>query len=199
MYCPKCGKENGGQANFCSACGAPLSASAPAQSDLSQSQVTSYPQPAPSFQSVTPSYSVSAAAAPAVEYAGFWRRFAAYLIDSIIFFVAFFILFGIVGEEVGNLLSIVVSWLYFALMESSPYQGTLGKQAMGIQVTDLNGNRISFGRATGRHFAKILSAIILLIGYFMAGFTAKKQALHDMIAGCLVTKKRPNVSSPISL
>ncbi len=80
-------------------------------------------------------------------------------------------------------------WLYFALMESSVKQGTLGKMALGIIVTDANGNRISFGRATGRYFGKIISGAILCIGYIMAGFTEKKQALHDMIAGCLVVNK----------
>jgi uncharacterized RDD family membrane protein YckC len=61
--------------------------------------------------------------------------------------------------------------------------------ALGIKVTDLSGNAISFGRATVRHFGKILSAIILLAGYLMVAFTAKKQGLHDMIAGCLVVKQ----------
>jgi uncharacterized RDD family membrane protein YckC len=83
----------------------------------------------------------------------------------------------------------VAGWLYFAMMESSNKMATLGKMAIGIKVTDLNGNRISFGRATGRYFAKILSGMILMIGYIMAGFTEKKQALHDMIASCLVVMK----------
>lgn len=77
-------------------------------------------------------------------------------------------------------------WLYFALMESSAYQGTLGKMALGIRVTDLDGGQIDFGRATGRYFAKILSFITLMIGYIMAAFTGKKQALHDIIAGTVV-------------
>jgi len=76
------------------------------------------------------------------------------------------------------------------MMESSDKQATMGKMALGIIVTDLEGNRVSFGRATGRYFAKILSALILLIGYMMTGFTQKKQALHDMIAGTLVILKR---------
>ena len=80
-------------------------------------------------------------------------------------------------------------WLYFALMESSSKQATLGKMALGIIVTDLNGNRLSFGRATGRYFGKIISGAILMIGYIMAGFTEKKQALHDIIAGCLVVNR----------
>ncbi len=80
-------------------------------------------------------------------------------------------------------------WLYFALMESSPRQATLGKQALGIMVTDLAGQRISFARATGRFFAKILSGLILWIGYVMAAFTERKQALHDLLASCLVVAK----------
>ncbi|GEQ96830.1 hypothetical protein JCM17844_04670 [Iodidimonas gelatinilytica] len=75
-------------------------------------------------------------------------------------------------------------------MESSEKQATLGKAAIGIKVTDMNGQRISFLRATGRHFGKILSTIILLIGYVMILFTKRKQGLHDMIAGCLVLKER---------
>ena len=74
-------------------------------------------------------------------------------------------------------------------MESSSLQATLGKMIFGMKVTDLNGNRISFARATGRHFAKYLSSMILFIGYIMAGFTERKQALHDMIAGTLVIRR----------
>ncbi len=74
-------------------------------------------------------------------------------------------------------------------MESSPNQATLGKMALSLKVTDMNGERVTFGRATGRHFGKYVSAIILLIGFMMAGWTAKKQALHDMMAGTLVVKE----------
>jgi uncharacterized RDD family membrane protein YckC len=83
----------------------------------------------------------------------------------------------------------VIGWLYFAAMESSSKQATLGKMAVGLYVTDMDGNRISFGRATGRYFGRIISGLILCIGYFMAGFTEKKQTLHDMMAGCLVLSK----------
>jgi uncharacterized RDD family membrane protein YckC len=81
------------------------------------------------------------------------------------------------------------SWLYEAFMESSSYQATLGKMIFGMKVTDLNGNRISFERATGRHFAKWLSAMIFCIGYIMVGFTDRKQGLHDLLAGTLVLRK----------
>jgi uncharacterized RDD family membrane protein YckC len=83
---------------------------------------------------------------------------------------------------------LAAEWLYFALMESMK-GATLGKMALGIIVTDLQGNRISFGRATGRYFAKIISSLTILVGYIMAGFTQRKQALHDIIAGCLVINK----------
>ncbi|MGC1597749.1 MAG: RDD family protein, partial [Candidatus Acidiferrales bacterium] len=80
--------------------------------------------------------------------------------------------------------------LYYAWMESSQYQGTLGKMALGLTVTDLQGRRVTFARASGRFFAKIITGLIpLAIGYIMAGFTEKKQALHDMIASCLVLRK----------
>ena len=141
-------------------------------------------------------------AAGLFAYAGFWRRFAAWFIDTIILMVGGLIIsfaFGVVitrggvsgesREVPANILGILVGWLYHALMESSTRQATLGKMALGLMVTDLSGQRISFARATGRHFAKIVSALILFIGFIMAGFTSRKQALHDMLAGCLVIRQ----------
>jgi uncharacterized RDD family membrane protein YckC len=84
-----------------------------------------------------------------------------------------------------------VAWVYWAVLESSPWRATLGKKLFGIEVTDLNGRRISFARATGRHFAKNISLLMLGIGFLMAGFTEKKQACHDILAGCLVLRKNP--------
>ena len=137
-----------------------------------------------------------------MSYAGFWKRFAALILDTIILIIPTFIIgliFGIalsatnVGEEgiegLANVFGPFLGWLYNSIMDSSSKQGTLGKMALGIKVTDLNGNRIGFGKATGRYFGKILSAITLCIGYMMAGFTEKKQGLHDMMAGCLVVNK----------
>lgn len=140
-------------------------------------------------------------------FAGFWRRFGAYFIDSIVLFfiqmaltIGAMVLLGATGNQEGpmavgvtlgiNLLSIVLAIGYYAGMESSASQATLGKQALGVKVTDLHGRRISFGRAVGRLFAKALSGIILGIGYIMIAFTEKKQGLHDMIAGTLVLKTR---------
>jgi uncharacterized RDD family membrane protein YckC len=87
------------------------------------------------------------------------------------------------------LIALVLDWLYYTLLESSVWQGTLGKKALGLEVTDLGGRRVSFGRATGRFFARIISGLTLGIGFIMAGFTERKQALHDIIAGCLVIRK----------
>jgi len=142
---------------------------------------------------------VAAGVATNSVYAGFWKRFAAFIIDYVIVVVLAMLLgaiigfiYGAVADDTGfaggwgALAGLAVWWLYYAVMESSRKQATLGKMALGIKVTDQNGARLSFGRATGRHFAKILSSMIMAIGYFMAGFTAKKQALHDMVAGCLV-------------
>jgi uncharacterized RDD family membrane protein YckC len=152
------------------------------------------------------------AMAGAVTYAGFWRRVVAYVVDGLLVGVVMAVLIflfaaGAIGgiaagspeaaaaafSLIGllNLASIIAMWLYFALMESSPAQGTLGKIAVGLIVTDLAGNRIGFGRATGRFFGKILSGLVFAIGFLMAGFTERKQGLHDMLASTLVVNKNP--------
>ena len=96
-----------------------------------------------------------------------------------------------------KILLVVIFWLYFSLMESSKIQGTLGKLILRIKVTDLNGERIEFGKATGRHFSRILSGFVLGIGFLMAAFTKQKQALHDILAGSLVVK-RNNIHEDIN-
>jgi len=144
-----------------------------------------------------------------ITYAGFWKRVAAYLIDALILLIPSMILGGIIGfvvmsgvtdfseiepaaagaEFLAQVATFIMAWLYFAVMESSSWRGTLGKRALSIQVSDANGEQISFGKASGRFFAKILSGLILLIGFIMVAFTARKQGLHDMIAGTLVTNR----------
>jgi uncharacterized RDD family membrane protein YckC len=81
-------------------------------------------------------------------------------------------------------------WLYFALLESSPWQATLGKLALSIRVTDLEGHRISFPRALGRYPAKVLAFLIAFIGVLMVAWTARKQGLHDKICSTLVLNGR---------
>ncbi len=140
-------------------------------------------------------------------YAGFWQRFVAALIDGILLYIVQFIVLAVFGVSAyatnpealqdGIPTSLIFAYIvilganvaYYAYLESSERQATFGKQAMGIVVTDMNGNRITLLNAIGRYFSKIPSALILMIGYFMQPFTEKKQALHDMIAGTLVYKK----------
>ncbi len=134
------------------------------------------------------------------EYAGFGRRLLAYAIDNaVIFAVIFGVSLALMSlgeasavdfEALGRGLGLFGGWLYFAVFESSQRQATLGKQAMGLRVVDMDRNKIGFGRATGRHFGKIISGIIFLGGFFMAAFTEKSQALHDIMANCLVVKDR---------
>ncbi|HEY8749678.1 MAG TPA: RDD family protein [Tepidisphaeraceae bacterium] len=173
------------------------------------------PAPAISFQPINP----QAGSAPVQQmqyltprdtfsvYAGFWLRFVAYLLDwfvlmipLVIFSFLFHRVSAVPAFHVRNptwmfvgggdfFLQVAVWWLYFALMESSPYQATLGKLALGLIVTDTQGRPLTFGRATGRAFAKLINPYTLGIGYMMAGFTERKQGLHDLIAGTLVIRK----------
>jgi uncharacterized RDD family membrane protein YckC len=220
MYCSKCGTQLPDGTAFCGACGQPTGG-------VPQAAVT--PRIAVGGGSVVPAYAgpssvtpYAPSAVPAVlpsPYAGFWLRFLAYIIDSVLAGMVFGIFALLVVAIVGvgyfrtifenmnaedstvpvafislillaSAFSIVITWVYYAWMESSQYQGTLGKMALGLIVTDLQGRPISFARASGRFFAKIITGMIPLgIGYIMAGFTEKKQALHDMMAGCLVLRK----------
>lgn len=126
------------------------------------------------------------------EYASFGKRLGAYIIDILILTIPSFIIIILTGVPI---LSTIAAWLYFALMESSIRMATVGKQVVGIIVTDMNGNRISFARATGRYFGKIISSFILCIGYLMAAWTDKNQALHDMMAGTLVLNVNGEMNS----
>jgi uncharacterized RDD family membrane protein YckC len=145
------------------------------------------------------------------NYAGFWTRFCGVFIDGLMLRFAGYIFQAVLTLALGgqieeifdrtrtpgaavaagltSLATLVGGWLYESIMISSVHQATLGKMAVGIKVTDMRGQRLSFGRATGRHFAKFLSALTLLIGYILAAFTERKQALHDLICSTMVIKK----------
>jgi uncharacterized RDD family membrane protein YckC len=127
------------------------------------------------------------AGAVTLPYAGFWIRFAAYLMDAAILTVPS------VGLErlglIGSVAAIAGIWLYFASLESSSSQATPGKRAVGLVVTDDHGRPISLGRATGRYFAKYLSWITLGIGFLMVGWTSRKRGLHDFVADTLVVRR----------
>jgi len=137
-----------------------------------------------------------------VAYGGFWIRVVAYVIDAILISLVLGVVASVLGisyVDMGdvtqsnptlNLLSLLVAWLYFALMESSERGATVGKMAMGLRVVSNDGKRLSFLNATGRYFAKIISALILCIGFIMIAFTDRKRGLHDMMASTLVIKTR---------
>jgi uncharacterized RDD family membrane protein YckC len=211
IYCNRCGGQNSALAKFCANCGTPFSADA-------QEALREPPEimPQPQGPAQAPVYSPPVAVASTynapiggVRYGGFWIRFVAFVIDAIVVaivtipvsvLIALFA--GLAGGAVSMpgmgvhlvrfiisfAFSTLVNWIYEAALESSSHQATLGKMALGLKVTDTEGRQISFARASGRHFAKILSGMILVIGYIMAGFTERKQALHDVIAGTLVVR-----------
>ena len=210
MFCSKCGNRLSGGA-FCPTCGAP----APAMSSQAEETAPEPPGvPVYAGISAAPS-SVSPHWRPAPTYAGFWLRFVAAILDGLILSVLASALtlplLGLtgIGAALHNMrpgqppdaallaailaaipllagVAVLVKWLYFAYCESSEWQATPGKKVLNLRVTDLDGQRISFGRASGRFFGKIISSLTMMIGYIMAGFTERRQALHDMIAGTLV-------------
>jgi uncharacterized RDD family membrane protein YckC len=209
MYCSKCGANVSEGAAFCSTCGQPMATTPPVTPPSAAPILTASPAYAPPAQT-----SWQAPAARAVAYAGFWLRFVAWFIDRIVLQFAGSIITLPFAASIGIrelmrthpsspedfiplfenmrkffLVIVVLEWLYYALLESSAWRATLGKKALGLEVTDLGGARITFGRATGRYFARYISFFTLGIGYIMAGLTQKKQALHDMIAGTLVIRK----------
>ena len=142
-------------------------------------------------------------------YGGFWIRVVAYIVDGILLNIVFGVLGVVMGVSLMptrfsdmdsveaftsmgqlQLVSLVVTWLYFSLMESSARGATVGKMIVGLRVVTDQGNRLSFLQATGRFFAKFISALILCIGFIMVAFTDRKRGLHDIIAGTLVVKGR---------
>lgn len=148
-----------------------------------------------------------------MNYAGFWLRFVAFWIDwlilAIIISAIHFLFYGtphvfehlqtMTSNPAGKLMlhteytldwsGTLVIWLYYTLFECSKWQATIGKQLLGLKVTDENGNRIGIGRSNGRFWSKILSTFIFGIGYLMIAFTSRKQGLHDLIARTLIIRK----------
>jgi uncharacterized RDD family membrane protein YckC len=148
-------------------------------------------------------------------YAGFWRRAGSFVLDTLVIQIPAGLLTDLFGGSgassttttspltgvrsthfhieplrfaVTSVFGFLVAWLYYALLQSSSWQATVGQRAVGVRVTDLDGNRISFARASGREFASILSGLIFGIGYLMIIWTERKQALHDMLANTLVVR-----------
>lgn len=196
MVCSRCGAATEGTPSYCPNCGAPMG-------------VVAVPG------AVGPAGAVAPGAAPLPGYGGFWRRFGAAFIDSLLLQIVSFpttiiamIPMGarmesLSGEDMGpaefaalfgtymtlGCLGLVIGWLYFALLESSALRATVGKMACGIVVTDVAGARISFARASGRFFASMLSSMTFGVGYIVMFFNERRQNLHDLVAGTLVLRK----------
>jgi uncharacterized RDD family membrane protein YckC len=199
---------------------APVSAAAGAPAPVAASTAEQAPaamqppaatMPTQPYQPILPPPVPPAEAAAPVPYAGFWRRLAAFLIDTVLLAAASYavgfvlVLFAfasvfaagqslsddkLTGITIGAyVIEVVLVWLYYAGLESSPWQATIGKRVMRLAVTDVEGRRISFARATGRYFAKLLSVLTLFIGFVIAAFTRRKQALQDLLAGTLVYQR----------
>ncbi len=191
MFCSRCGTWAPDTSSACAACSAPMQGSA--------TTAPSAPPPVGSQPAWT------AASAPRVSlwardtFAGFWRRFAATLVDGTILWFPPSILRVALGmplldtsgsssdEELFiTLLTLVLCWFYAALLESSARQATLGQQLLGIRVMDVEGRRITFGRATGRYFGQLLSAVLCGVGYLFNLWTSRRQTLHDLVSGCVL-------------
>ncbi len=185
--------------------------------------------PPPAFTTINaPGTLPQTTAATLEDYAGFWKRVAAYILDAIILYIPSLLIQKMMGGDAAEaamkqaqaaapgdphvmmlaltqfysamfpavLIISVITWLYFAFCESSAWQATIGKLALGIRVTDTQGARISMPRALGRYPAKYLSAFILCIGFLMVAWTQRKQGLHDLIASTLVLNGRAGEFKP---
>jgi uncharacterized RDD family membrane protein YckC/Tfp pilus assembly major pilin PilA len=172
MYCSNCGTELQPSQAVCAKCGTrvPLMKTQPAGGRAAVARAVDLP------------------------YADFWARLGAFVIDSIVL-TLIWVLVPLAVRAAGlpvwlALLPTFIYFLYYAWFESSSSQATLGKMALGIKVTDMQGERVAFARALGRSLAHLISNFMFFIGYLVSGFTAKRQALHDVIAGTLVVRKR---------
>jgi uncharacterized RDD family membrane protein YckC len=178
--CPMCGEEIDVRDKDCPACGEPIAGKSNSRRENPNNLV----------------------------YAGFWLRFVAVIIDGLILGIPTSAVVAIVlvlfqdipwldildmtGIWMPELLLLLMTWPYYSTMESSRYQATFGKMLLGLIVTDLKGERVSFGRASGRHWAKVFSSYCAMLGYLVAGFDDKKQAWHDSISSCLVIRRPPD-------
>lgn len=209
MKCQQCGRENPTEVSFCQGCGTSIYQGYPQQGYQQQSYSQQSPPGYPPAQGYGPSnYAGIGTRFLASLIDGIIIGIPIGIISTVLStMMAVRVVArtsgrtydqGMAATDVGTffagfgfimILSFVISWAYFAMMESSSWQATVGKKVMGIQVADINGGRISLGKATVRVAVKGFLSGWFAIGYIMAFFTQRKQALHDLIAGTLVLTK----------
>jgi uncharacterized RDD family membrane protein YckC len=200
VSCEKCSAQLPEGASFCAPCGHPVSVAQLGPVYVPPSVLPPQEILAQPAQGAAPTRQV---------YAGFWLRAVAFLIDTIILSFTFamasslspspLIIFPDPNAQLwmaipqltvaGFLFLFLMMWMYYAAFEASAWQATPGKRVMKLYVTDLSGHPVTFGRASMRYFGRKISELTFLVGYILAGFTERKQALHDLIAGCLVLRR----------
>jgi uncharacterized RDD family membrane protein YckC len=200
MFCVRCGSKNEPTSRFCASCGTEVAT--PAEPVVAASPASHYIGP-PVYGAHVPQ-----SAAPERPYAGFWFRALAQVIDQVLCsFLTIVVVMPLgfavgasmgsnglgsgaeaAGQLLGFVLGSLIGWLWFTLSESSSWQASPGKKLLGLKVTDGNGQRIGFGRANARYWAKLISLLMLMVGFVMAAFTRRKQGLHDLMADTLVVR-----------
>jgi uncharacterized RDD family membrane protein YckC len=184
MFCPRCGTWVPDGTETCSLCGLAL-------------QDAQSPNPLAHARPVAP-------VVARVTYGGFWRRFVAALLDTIILYFPAATVRVVLGLSatgmfdpetaaswVATTFEFVLDFIYATAFLCSSARGTLGMQVMDLHVTDLNGDRISFARAAGRYFATLLSILTFGVGYLIQLFTPRRQTLHDLVSGTVVVRPKP--------
>jgi uncharacterized RDD family membrane protein YckC len=200
LTCEKCDGEIPDGSSVCPRCQTPVSVAqiGPVYVPLS----TQPPEVIPAIREL-------AALPPRPAFAGFWLRAVAYLIDTVLISLVFGLIASLYPSTfikypdatttslaslpqltpIAFVITITATWFYYTVFEASIWQATPGKRVMKLYVSDLSGRRLTFARAAARNLAKMISSLTFLVGYLVAGFTEKKQALHDILASCLVLRK----------
>lgn len=122
-------------------------------------------------------------------HASIWKRFWAFIIDVLVFVVLFWAMAQLIDNFTLSLLLLIIIWLYYALLESSPWQASLGKRIMGLKVVDKRGRRLSFGKATKRLLSRLVTNFTFYFGFFSAAFDKQNKTLHDRMSKSLVVEK----------
>ena len=122
-------------------------------------------------------------------YVSIWKRFWAFIIDLLVFAALCIVLAQLLDEFTLSLVLLVIIWLYYALLESSPWQASLGKRLMGLKVVDRRGKRLSFAKATKRLLSRLVTNLTFYFGFFTAAFDKRKETLHDKMSKSVVIAK----------